>query len=215
MIEVHPPHEPIFGWRDFFIHLATITIGLLIALSLEGCVEFWHHRSLVHEAEGSLQAEIASNAENLKSNLADLRKNRDALARDVMMMRKIIANPKVPNKETPTIDFNLGSFNDVSWKTAQSTGALSYMPYEMAHEYSDIYDQQSAVYAAENDATRDVVLSVAPLVNLAHVAPQITPEDAALVKQRIEVLQAQSYVIESLIQELDKKYKTFLSAHPK
>ena len=51
MLEVHPPSEPVHGWRDFFIHLATITIGLLIALSLEGCVEFWHHRSLVHEAE--------------------------------------------------------------------------------------------------------------------------------------------------------------------
>jgi hypothetical protein len=67
----------------------------------------------------------------------------------------------------------------------------------------------------KNDATRDLVLSVAPFVNLARVAPQITPEDAALAKQRIEVLQAQSYVIESLIQELDKKYRIFLSAHPK
>lgn len=215
MIEVHSPSEPVHGWRDFFIHLATITIGLLIALSLEGCVEFWHHRSLVHEAERSLQVEIASNAENLQANLADLRKNRDALAGDVMMMRKIIANPKVPNKETPTINFNIGSFSDVSWKTAQSTGALAYMPYGMAHQYADIYDQQSVVYGAESDATRDLVLSVAPLVNLAHVAPQLTPEDAVLVKQRIEVLQAQSYVIESLIQELDKKYRIFLSAHPK
>ena len=51
MLEVHPPSEPVHGWRDFLIHLATITIGLLIALSLEGCVEFWHHRSLVHEME--------------------------------------------------------------------------------------------------------------------------------------------------------------------
>jgi hypothetical protein len=215
VIEVHPPSEPVHGWRDFFIHLATITIGLLIALSLEGCIEFWHHRSLVHEAERSLHIEIASNAENLKTNVAELRKNRDALARDVMIMRRIIANPKVPNKETPTIDFTIGSFSDVSWKTAQSMGALAYMPYKVAHEYADIYDQQSVVYAAENDATRDLVLSVAPFVNLAHVAPQITVEDAALVKKRIEVLQAQSYVIESLIQELDKKYRIFLSAHPK
>jgi hypothetical protein len=35
VIEVHPPEEPLHGWRDFLIHLATITIGLLIALSLE------------------------------------------------------------------------------------------------------------------------------------------------------------------------------------
>ena len=65
MIEVHPPSEPVHGWRDFLIHLATITIGLLIALSLEGCVEFWHHRSLVHEAEASMQIEIEGNARGL------------------------------------------------------------------------------------------------------------------------------------------------------
>jgi hypothetical protein len=212
---VHPPSEPVHGWRDFFIHLATITIGLLIALSMEGFVEWQHHRNLLHEAERSLQVEIASNSQNLQANLADVRKNRDTLAQDVVMLRKIIANPKVPNKDTPMVNFNIGSFSDVSWKTAQSTGALSYMPYASAHEYSDIYDQQNVVYSAETDATRDLVLSVAPLINQARVAPQITPEDAALVKQRIEVLQAQTYIIESLILELDKKYKAFLSAHPK
>jgi hypothetical protein len=42
VLDVHPPHEPVHGWRDFFVHPATITIGLLIALSLEGCVE-WRH----------------------------------------------------------------------------------------------------------------------------------------------------------------------------
>lgn len=24
MLEVHPPHEPVHGWRDFLIHLFTI-----------------------------------------------------------------------------------------------------------------------------------------------------------------------------------------------
>jgi hypothetical protein len=39
MLDVHPPHEPAHSWRDILIHLATITIGLFIALSLEGRVE--------------------------------------------------------------------------------------------------------------------------------------------------------------------------------
>ena len=37
-MDVHAPHEPIHTWRDFFIHLITITVGLLIAISLEGMV---------------------------------------------------------------------------------------------------------------------------------------------------------------------------------
>ncbi len=48
------------------LDLATITIGLLIALGLEGCVEWQHHRHLVHEAEASLRAEIKSNESTLK-----------------------------------------------------------------------------------------------------------------------------------------------------
>jgi hypothetical protein len=214
VLDVHAPHEPIYSWREFFIHLATITIGLLIALSLEGCVEFWHHRSLVHEAQASLQTEIAANAREVQKALENVREEQKVLRQDVVMLRKIIANPKAPNQETPVIKFNLPSFDEVSWETAKSTGALSYMPYEQAHEYSELYNQQNDVDAAEQQATRDVVLSVAPFLNLEQVAPKLTAEDAPLVKQRIEVLQAQLYVVESLTLDLDKKYKKFLAAHP-
>jgi hypothetical protein len=44
MLDVHLPHEPIHGTRDFFLHLFTITIGLLIAIGLEAMVEAVHHR---------------------------------------------------------------------------------------------------------------------------------------------------------------------------
>ncbi len=39
MLDVHPPHQPVHGWRDFLIHLLTITVGLLIALGLEAVAE--------------------------------------------------------------------------------------------------------------------------------------------------------------------------------
>ena len=32
MLEVHPPHQTVHTWRDFFIHVATICVGLLIAI---------------------------------------------------------------------------------------------------------------------------------------------------------------------------------------
>ena len=165
MLDVHPPHEPVHGWRDFFVHLSTITIGLLIALSLEGCVEWRHHRHLVHEAEVSLQKEIESNAKGLEGVLEDVRKEQELLKQDVAIMKKIIANPKVPNHDELTINFRIRTFGDVSWKTAQSTGALSYMPYERAQEYSNIYSAQNELGMAEEQAVRDTVLSVAPFLN--------------------------------------------------
>ena len=35
MLDIHPPHHAANTWRDFFIHIITIVIGLLIALSLD------------------------------------------------------------------------------------------------------------------------------------------------------------------------------------
>ena len=160
MLDVHPPHEPVHSWRDFFIHLTTITIGLLIALSLEGCVEWRHHRNLVHEAEEGLREEIKTNAQELAGALDDVRKEQKSLREDVAIMNRVIANPKKTNRESVMVNFKVRSFNDVSWQTAQSTGALSYMAYSEAHKYSDIYAHQGEIAAAERQAIRDTVMAV-------------------------------------------------------
>ena len=59
MLDVHPPHGSAHSWRDFFIHIATITVGLLIAVGLEQTIEAVHRHkeraevreSLTHESE--------------------------------------------------------------------------------------------------------------------------------------------------------------------
>lgn len=61
MLDVHPPHDPTHTWKDFFIHIATIVVGLLIAVGLEQGVEWLHHRHQLHRLEESLTAEIAQN----------------------------------------------------------------------------------------------------------------------------------------------------------
>lgn len=50
-MEVHPPHEPIHSWRDFLLHLLTITIGLLIALGLEAESAILHGKSTLQEIQ--------------------------------------------------------------------------------------------------------------------------------------------------------------------
>lgn len=215
MLDVHPPHEPLYGWRDFFIHLATITIGLLIALSLEGCVEWQHHRHLVHEAEASLQHEIRSNAQNLPGVLDDLHKQQKALSQDIVVLKKIIANPKVQNHDEMSISFRMSGFDTVSWKTAQSTGALSYMPYDLAQEYSDIYSMQELVSDAEKQAARDTIVTAGAFIGSKPGDPNPSAEEAVLIKQHIEVLGGQLFLLDSLIKGLDTQYKKFMAAHPK
>jgi hypothetical protein len=55
MLDVHPPHEAAHTWKDFLIHIATIVIGLLIAVGLEQTVEALHHRHQLHELRDALQ----------------------------------------------------------------------------------------------------------------------------------------------------------------
>src|SRR6202034_2622615 len=39
MLDVHAPHEALHTWKGFFIHIATIVVGLFIAVALEQLVE--------------------------------------------------------------------------------------------------------------------------------------------------------------------------------
>jgi 5-bromo-4-chloroindolyl phosphate hydrolysis protein len=61
MLDVHPPPHAAHGWRDFFVHIATIVIGLLIALGLEQSAEGIHHWRQLAEARDVIAEERAAN----------------------------------------------------------------------------------------------------------------------------------------------------------
>ena len=202
------------GWRDFFLHLTTITIGLLIALSLEGLVEWQHHRHLVHDAEASLHAEIKSNASNIDAVVADVHKRQDTLKHDVSVLSYIAAKGKYPEDRHMQVSFQIVAFESVAWKTAQSTGALSYMPYDLAQDYSSIYMQQDLVTSAQQQAARDSVLAIGPFLNQPNDAPPPSREEAQSIIEKIEVLQGQLLLVDSFMQGLSEGYKQYLAAHP-
>jgi hypothetical protein len=55
MIDIHPPHKSDHTWTDFFIHIGTIILGILIALGLEQSLEDLHRRHQLHELrEGAI-----------------------------------------------------------------------------------------------------------------------------------------------------------------
>jgi hypothetical protein len=49
MLDVHPAHHAATTWRDFFVHIVTIVLGLLIAIGLEQTVEHFHQRHQLQE----------------------------------------------------------------------------------------------------------------------------------------------------------------------
>jgi hypothetical protein len=214
LLDVHPPHESVHNWRDFLLHITTITIGLFIALSLEGMVEWQHHRHLVQDAEASLHTEIAANAKDMQSDLDDLHQQQAALKNDVVLLKYLIAHRKMPVHGNLEVTFHIRGFENVSWKTAQNTGALEYMPYDRAQKYSDIYGTQAALESSEQQAARDAIVSLGPFLNFSDKDPDPTPEQANAMKDHIETLQGQLLLVDSYMQGLSKEYQKFLAANP-
>ncbi len=214
VLDVHPPHETPHGVRDFAIHLFTITIGLLIALSLEGAVEWQHHRHLAHDAAASMRAEIASNAKGMPNTLTDLKKRQDQLSHDVDVLKEFLKTKKFPKQGALEISFGIRTFDNVAWRTAQTTGALSYMPYDEAEDFSSIYTMQDLLADSEKSAARDAMVALAPFLGMKDSDPDPTPEETRTIIDRINILQGQLLLVNSFMTGLDAEYTKFLTAHP-
>ncbi len=151
MLDVHPPHEPVHGWRDFLIHLLTITVGLLIALGLEAIAEDVHHRHQVRETRDALQREREENRRRFAANTAYLRRQAATLENNLMVLDYVKSHPGVKQADMPGF-LNWTSANahmtESVWKTAQQTGVFSFMPPEEIRRDAELYDFLERIEAA-------------------------------------------------------------------
>jgi hypothetical protein len=147
MLDVHAPHESIHTWKGFFIHIATIVIGLLIAIGLEQSVEYIHHRHQLQEARRELLIEVDENLHLIEWNIESTRKTSLALDADIAMLRaKQSSNSPVAMKLDYT--WHPDDTQDGGWQAAKQSGALSLMPHEELRRYTRVY----TVLAAFMDA---------------------------------------------------------------
>src|SRR5579875_2397204 len=95
-MEVHPPHEPVHSWREALIHIGLMTVGLFIALMLEGLVEYVHHKHLVREARENIRIELEHNHEATRTNIGNLDAEQARIESGMDTMRALQADPKTP-----------------------------------------------------------------------------------------------------------------------
>jgi hypothetical protein len=70
MLDVHPPHAPTHTWRDFLLHIATIVIGLLIAIGLEQSVEALHRHHQRIDLTEQMRVEAEHNLPIIRESIA-------------------------------------------------------------------------------------------------------------------------------------------------
>lgn len=204
MLDVHPPHTRMEGFKDFLLHLLTITIGLLIALGLEGCVEWQYHRHLVREANEGLRAEIAQNIKTLESMRLPIKDQEKQLDDDLKALAEMRAHPDAKGKAL-SFGFALHSFDETAWKTAQTTGAFAYMPYADASRYADIYGGQEQFVQVEQQVVEATLQAAAiPASESGDWKP--TPTQIDQMTDRAQIAKMRLYFLNSLLDGLDKVY---------
>jgi hypothetical protein len=153
-MEVHPPHEPIHTWRQFFLHLFTITVGLLIALGLEAAAEAIHHRHLLHQAERDLRKEMVDNHEHLFKDERQLKVATQQFTDNLRLLDALRAHAAV--KGELSFHWYWDGMQSSAWDTARDTGALALMPYEDAQGFAVVYGQQDIVNRESEIYTADI-----------------------------------------------------------
>ena len=208
MMEIHPPHA-IHSVKDFLLQLLTITVGILIALALEGTLEWMHHRRLVHEAEVNLSTEVRENQIEIDKGMQGLRTSEQELKQLIALVHQLQQNRANP---VGNIQFNwtLDELHSTSWNTASATGALAYMHYPEVKRYTRVYDLQQEFMAVQHRAF-DSIVAVYGLSTLLQRDPRkLTDSELSQAERILGLALANAEAVESLENSLNEEYTKLL-----
>jgi hypothetical protein len=179
MLDVHPPHQSVHTWQDFFIHIATIVIGLLIAVGLEQTVEAIHHHDQRNELTDHMRAEADRNLPVIRESLVRLQTQRAYL----QSLQAELSSAKVSgtNVSLPGVTPRGGSaiFVSVSrstWISAQAAGLVALLPSNQAGLYARIdFNAEEAIHD-EDEMYENLRLFLAECsrANFDYAAPAIS-----------------------------------------
>lgn len=217
-MDIHAPSHPILTLKEAAVHLCIVTTGILIALSLEGALEWRHHHELVRETRQNLQNEIRGNQKSIQivlKSLAPIR-TRFIHAIDVVSEASASSNPKdavsVFGPDGGLLSgVSFAWLNTASYKTAEATGALGLMEYSEAIKYSDIYDLQELYGRMQDGAEKDMFAAL--MLGTAILAKPV-PAEIADVKRQLRLALGGIVPMDNLANKLDELYSKALTAAP-
>ncbi len=149
-VEIHAPHEPVHSLKDAAIHILIVTIGILIALGLEGIRETIHDHGLVREARDSFREELTENKKKIAAEIENVEKTRtviEAILSDLPELRK---HPDQLQTRLTAIRPSMYILQNTSWDAALSAGALAHMGTSEVALYGQAA-QSSRLYSTMED----------------------------------------------------------------
>jgi hypothetical protein len=138
MLDVHPPSHTPNTWRDFFIHIATITVGLLIALGLEQTVEYFHHRHEGVELREALHRESGQITKDSHDTDIGQTYQMSWLSHRIKQLQDSVWNHK---PLAPAAPYALPDYfypNDPIWRSAKTSGRVVRLDQDEIDAFSEI-----------------------------------------------------------------------------
>jgi hypothetical protein len=178
MLDVHPPHASTHTWRDFFIHIATIVIGLLIAVALEQTVEHLHHRSQARDAEESLHRESIANRALVQQDYATIDQAHRLIRLNMASIATALAAPgNAKYHLTPYLQSTyIPSPTDTSWLALRDNNLLGIVPGNLAAGYAKL-ELMGSITAAQNRNVMESRQAVQALLHLRDDPSQLSPDE--------------------------------------
>ena len=153
MHEVHPPQEAVHSWRGFLLHIATIVIGLLIAVGLEQPVEAIHDRHQRHLLEEQTSEVFKS---NLSANEVSFQQLKGLRAYLTDLRAAIIARQRGQSTpaQPPVDDPRMATFprfpNLAPYEAAQENGTIALLPTDRIRIYNRVAYQRELLGEVRN-----------------------------------------------------------------
>jgi hypothetical protein len=144
MLDVHAPHERVHGWSDFFIHIATIVIGLLIAVGLEQTVECFHHRHQAREGLTLLRREVDANRVSLQYDAKVLSFSEREQHANLGVLQRLRTHKLQPDDRLIFIR-PYEDLDSSAWRVVHESAAATYIPHDLMAVYDHIEESQRTV----------------------------------------------------------------------
>ncbi|MGA8940552.1 MAG: hypothetical protein WB439_15430 [Acidobacteriaceae bacterium] len=210
MLDVYPPEHTPHTWRDFFIHIATIVVGLCIAVGLEQTVELIHHHHQLHEARAAIHAELEYNQNLLTETTAILTATQQTMQHNAALLRSPTTTANVPTSAL-IYKWDIGYPRSNAWQDAKASSAVDYMtPSERAsadfiYGDGDLAEKFAMSWLEDNNIA-------AAIVHRAHTLGELTPTERDQLLQVTARTEGELVSYQNLIhwdQDAIKRYLSF------
>jgi hypothetical protein len=171
MLDVHAPHEVLHTWKGFLIHIATIVIGLFIAVALEQSVEAINR----HREVAALREDLRQESRQI---LADARKSEAAHLYEIRWLTTRIAQTQLAIRERHPIgprginDMPSYASPDIPiWRSAKAGSRTALLTKGEVNAYGEIeyvqahLDEMEVVKNTARYAVKSFNREFSPLLN--------------------------------------------------